>query len=161
MRVENGKLKVERREIFRVDIRLSERTKSGLSPLGVRGNQSREKRRRQSRTMRNTGNRVGNGLDHSEKSEVTQKKIGRVVVRFSGFEALRELREKWGMTTKKRNCVERSQSRREADSRRKDFPFLLSIGETAGNGGVAQLVEHLPCKQGVRSSNLLTSTKYR
>ena len=26
------------------------------------------------------------------------------------------------------------------------------------NGGVAQLGEHLPCKQGVRSSNLLVST---
>ena len=25
-------------------------------------------------------------------------------------------------------------------------------------GGLAQLVEHLPCKQGVKSSNLLTST---
>ncbi len=28
-------------------------------------------------------------------------------------------------------------------------------------GGVAQLGEHLPCKQGVRSSNLLISTKGR
>ena len=28
-----------------------------------------------------------------------------------------------------------------------------------GYGGVAQLGEHLPCKQGVRSSNLLISTK--
>ena len=27
------------------------------------------------------------------------------------------------------------------------------------NGGVAQLGEHLPCKQGVRSSILLISTK--
>ena len=27
------------------------------------------------------------------------------------------------------------------------------------HGGVAQLVEHLPCKQGVRSSTLLISTK--
>ena len=27
------------------------------------------------------------------------------------------------------------------------------------NGGVAQLGEHLPCTQGVRSSNLLISTK--
>ena len=27
-------------------------------------------------------------------------------------------------------------------------------------GGVAQLGEHLPCKQGVRSSNLLISTIY-
>ena len=26
------------------------------------------------------------------------------------------------------------------------------------HGGVAQLGEHLPCKQGVRSSNLLVST---
>ena len=29
---------------------------------------------------------------------------------------------------------------------------------SAGYGGIAQLGEHLPCKQGVRSSNLLTST---
>ncbi len=28
------------------------------------------------------------------------------------------------------------------------------------NGGVAQLGEHLPCTQGVRSSNLLISTKW-
>ena len=28
------------------------------------------------------------------------------------------------------------------------------------NGGVAQLGEHLPCKQGVRSSILLISTTY-
>ena len=28
-------------------------------------------------------------------------------------------------------------------------------------GGVAQLGEHLPCKQGVRSSILLVSTKYK
>ena len=27
------------------------------------------------------------------------------------------------------------------------------------NGGLAQLGEHLPCKQGVESSNLLVSTK--
>ena len=29
------------------------------------------------------------------------------------------------------------------------------------NGGVAQLGEHLPCKQGVKSSNLSVSTEYR
>ena len=28
------------------------------------------------------------------------------------------------------------------------------------HGGVAQLGEHLPCKQGVRSSNLLVSTMF-
>lgn len=28
------------------------------------------------------------------------------------------------------------------------------------DGGIAQLVEHLPCKQGVISSNLTTSTTY-
>ena len=28
---------------------------------------------------------------------------------------------------------------------------------TGGNGGLAQLGEHLPCKQGVESSNLLVS----
>ena len=31
--------------------------------------------------------------------------------------------------------------------------------EDAENGGVAQLGEHLPCTQGVRSSILLISTK--
>ena len=31
--------------------------------------------------------------------------------------------------------------------------------KTSKNGGIAQLGEHLPCKQGVRSSNLLVSTK--
>ena len=34
-----------------------------------------------------------------------------------------------------------------------DWHFLLE------NGGVAQLGEHLPCKQGVDSSNLFISTK--
>ena len=29
-----------------------------------------------------------------------------------------------------------------------------------GNGGIAQLVEHLPCKQGVIGSNPITSTIY-
>ena len=29
------------------------------------------------------------------------------------------------------------------------------------NGGLAQLGEHLPCKQGVESSNLLVSTRQR
>ena len=29
------------------------------------------------------------------------------------------------------------------------------------NGGVAQLGEHLPCKQGVKSSNLSISIRYR
>lgn len=33
--------------------------------------------------------------------------------------------------------------------------------ETRGAGGIAQLVEHLHGMQGVRSSNLLTSTKQR
>ena len=33
-------------------------------------------------------------------------------------------------------------------------------GELRGdNGGIAQLVEHLPCKQGVIGSNPITSTK--
>ena len=30
---------------------------------------------------------------------------------------------------------------------------------TGGNGGLAQLGEHLPCKQGVESSNLLVSIR--
>ena len=29
------------------------------------------------------------------------------------------------------------------------------------NGGVAQLGEHLPCKQGVKSSNLSVSIEYK
>ena len=33
------------------------------------------------------------------------------------------------------------------------------VGESRLCGGVAQLGEHLPCTQGVRSSNLLISTK--
>ena len=32
---------------------------------------------------------------------------------------------------------------------------------TEKNGGVAQLGEHLPCKQGVKSSNLSVSTRTR
>ena len=36
-----------------------------------------------------------------------------------------------------------------------------SIDLDAPYGGVAQLGEHLPCKQGVKSSNLSVSTGYR
>ena len=36
---------------------------------------------------------------------------------------------------------------------------LEKEGSPKKNGGVAQLGEHLPCKQGVRSSILLISTK--
>ena len=32
--------------------------------------------------------------------------------------------------------------------------------EKLNNGGVAQLGEHLPCKQGVKSSNLSVSIRY-
>ena len=38
---------------------------------------------------------------------------------------------------------------------------LEKEGSPKKNGGVAQLGEHLPCKQGVRSSILLISTKGR
>ena len=39
---------------------------------------------------------------------------------------------------------------------------LTALGQVSHNdGGVAQLGEHLPCKQGVRSSILLVSTIYR
>ena len=42
---------------------------------------------------------------------------------------------------------------------------ILKISERSGiltsDGGVAQLGEHLPCKQGVRSSILLISTRGR
>ena len=41
--------------------------------------------------------------------------------------------------------------------------FKISIYTLRGviniDGGIAQLVEHLPCKQGVSGSNPLTSTK--
>lgn len=39
--------------------------------------------------------------------------------------------------------------------------FFISVLINADDlylGGIAQLVEHLPCKQGVSSSNLLIST---
>ena len=32
-------------------------------------------------------------------------------------------------------------------------------GDPFRNGGIAQLGEHLPCKQGVMSSNLIISTR--
>ena len=35
------------------------------------------------------------------------------------------------------------------------------IKEKIPNGGVAQLGEHLPCKQGVKSSNLSVSTELK
>ena len=35
------------------------------------------------------------------------------------------------------------------------------IKENIPNGGVAQLGEHLPCKQGVKSSNLSVSTELK
>ena len=40
--------------------------------------------------------------------------------------------------------------------------FSQSEGEwlCEGNGGIAQLVEHLPCKQGVIGSNPITSTTH-
>ena len=41
--------------------------------------------------------------------------------------------------------------------------FLIRIDseyKIDSHGGVAQLGEHLPCKQGVRSSNLLVSTMF-
>ena len=38
-----------------------------------------------------------------------------------------------------------------------DFQGLLTLEKEAG--GVAQLGEHLPCKQGVKSSNLFISTR--
>ena len=36
---------------------------------------------------------------------------------------------------------------------------LSPVGVESTNGGVAQLGEHLPCKQGVKSSNLSISTQ--
>ena len=43
-----------------------------------------------------------------------------------------------------------------ARKKRKNFgPSVILVG------GIAQLGEHLLCKQGVRSSNLLTSTNIR
>ena len=41
-----------------------------------------------------------------------------------------------------------------------DFVVRFSESETLKRpGGVAQLGEHLPCKQGVKSSNLFISTR--
>ena len=37
----------------------------------------------------------------------------------------------------------------------------LKRGKARIHGGVAQLGEHLPCKQGVKSSNLSISTRYK
>ena len=39
------------------------------------------------------------------------------------------------------------------------FPKDKRRKSRSRNGGVAQLGEHLPCKQGVKSSNLFISTK--
>ena len=36
--------------------------------------------------------------------------------------------------------------------------FTENAARSGENGGIAQLVEHLPCKQGVSGSNPLTST---
>ena len=36
----------------------------------------------------------------------------------------------------------------------------IYFAESKRNGGIAQLVEHLPCKQGVIGSNPITSTIY-
>ena len=42
------------------------------------------------------------------------------------------------------------------------IPLIMTRGNPLDSfGGVAQLGEHLPCKQGVRSSILLVSTKKR
>ena len=37
---------------------------------------------------------------------------------------------------------------------------LFFARKEGNNGGIAQLVEHLPCKQGVIGSNPITSTIY-
>ena len=39
------------------------------------------------------------------------------------------------------------------------FGFFILHLQSNQNGGIAQLVEHLLCKQGVKSSNLFISTK--
>ena len=39
------------------------------------------------------------------------------------------------------------------------FIFAKKAKRVKGDGGIAQLVEHLPCKQGVIGSNPITSTK--
>ena len=40
---------------------------------------------------------------------------------------------------------------------KKNFKKQVENGPRVKNGGVAQLGEHLPCKQGVKSSNLSVS----
>ena len=55
-----------------------------------------------------------------------------------------------------------SKKRQEDESKRSLNGIRCSIfrvqKQNPGNGGVAQLGEHLPCKQGVKSSNLFIST---
>ena len=41
------------------------------------------------------------------------------------------------------------------------MPVSIKGGESPPRGGVAQLGEHLPCKQGVMSSNLTISIKIK
>ena len=53
----------------------------------------------------------------------------------------------------KSDCQE---SQRESEER-KHYCLILKA-QKPSHGGVAQLGEHLPCKQGVRSSILLVST---
>ena len=55
----------------------------------------------------------------------------------------------------------RERGRKAAEARARYSRHLLKAGdrpEKKGIGGIAQLGEHLLCKQGVRSSILLTST---
>ena len=45
------------------------------------------------------------------------------------------------------------------ESKETEYRDSLEKGKTRIRGGVAQLGEHLPCKQGVKSSNLSISTR--
>ena len=64
--------------------------------------------------------------------------------------------------------TKKSRQRRESGAQGSVVRFSVSLetgegGTACGerDGGVAQLGEHLPCKQGVRGSNPLTSTRQR
>ena len=54
--------------------------------------------------------------------------------------------------------LERTPDKREVDGSSPSRPTIINHSIQLISGGVAQLGEHLPCKQGVRSSILLVST---
>ena len=65
-----------------------------------------------------------------------------------------------GKASERREIILRyiDRARRSLDAA--DADAKLNCGQKREHGGVAQLGEHLPCKQGVRSSILLVSTRF-